>query len=700
MRFRCATAALMFVILLGAGSRTVMAGGGPENVLLVVNAGDESSRMVANWYQRLRNIPDSNVVFLADIPRAHLASFEQAKSLILMKIMEAVQERKLDSQIDYIVYSTGFPTQVDITEHSKKFMELWTREKGSEDTQAAMVFSTRASLTSFTYFFAHILNDDPTWLGPASNNYFRKPVGMAMQQPFGGQVQEDYEKAVQAIRTGKADEAIGLLETLSRNNQVHMIVLYRLAQAHAIAYDADASARALVQAARAGWCYRKFTEDDPLLKNVIDSPLFSGIVKQLPNEKYEFLPTVGGSARYPWGPGGVINSQPGQGLPYLMCTMLGTNWDRGNSEKEIILYLNDSVKADYSRPKGTFYFSLTADIRTTVRQPGFQPAVDRLAALGYKSEIGSGILPHNAEIAGASIGTPGFSWQTAASNILPGAICENFTSFGGDFTQADQTKLSELMKYGAAGSSGTVAEPFALQFKFPDPMIHVHYVRGCSLAESYYQSVAGPFQLLIVGDAICQPWAKPPKPRLTGLESNSTAKGQVTVQVTPEPDSVPFRSMEVFFDGKMVARHTEPKDIHFDSTKMSDGYHELRIVVIDSTPIQTRAGKTVPFKVDNSGQKITLEAASKSVPVEGYIELTVASNVGSQVEIVHAGETVGRMDGHEGKLKIEAVRIGRGPVQIFAVTKDDGGRTVSSDPVELEITGDFSTEPVSLPTAK
>jgi len=57
---------------------------------------------------------------------------------------------------------------------------------------------------------------------------------------------------------------------------------------------------------------------------------------------------------------------------------------------------------------------------------------------------------------------------------------------------AGQTPLTEFLRFGAAGASGTVTEPYAIPAKFPDPFVHVHYVAGCCLAESFYQSITGP----------------------------------------------------------------------------------------------------------------------------------------------------------------------------------------------------------------
>ena len=109
------------------------------------------------------------------------------------------------------------------------------------------------------------------------------------------------------------------------------------------------------------------------------------------------------------------------------------------------------------------------------------------------------------------LGVADFDWKASQSTILPGAICEHFTSFGGDMhAAAGQTPLSEWLRYGAAAASGTVTEPYAIANKFPAPMMQVHYARGCTVAESFYQSVLCPYQLLIVGDPLCRPWANIP----------------------------------------------------------------------------------------------------------------------------------------------------------------------------------------------
>ena len=79
------------------------------------------------------------------------------------------------------------------------------------------------------------------------------------------------------------------------------------------------------------------------------------------------------------------------------------------------------------------------------------------------AEILEGTVPLNRkDVQGVVMGTAVFDWKASGSTILPGAICDNFTSFGGVMTQgAGQTPLSEFLRYGAAGASGTVTEPYS-----------------------------------------------------------------------------------------------------------------------------------------------------------------------------------------------------------------------------------------------
>jgi hypothetical protein len=100
----------------------LMASGGPENTIVVVNANSDSSKLIANHYIQLRKIPSVNVIYLNDIPNVVRIPLADFKSKILLPLINQIRIRKINRQIDYIVYSSDFPTQVDIAKLTNDFM--------------------------------------------------------------------------------------------------------------------------------------------------------------------------------------------------------------------------------------------------------------------------------------------------------------------------------------------------------------------------------------------------------------------------------------------------------------------------------------------------------------------------------------------------------------------------------------------------
>ena len=67
IRNRTSLRAVVLVIALGgfAAPSPLVAGGGGENMLLVVNPNDPASLQIANAYAALRDIPANNILFIA-----------------------------------------------------------------------------------------------------------------------------------------------------------------------------------------------------------------------------------------------------------------------------------------------------------------------------------------------------------------------------------------------------------------------------------------------------------------------------------------------------------------------------------------------------------------------------------------------------------------------------------------------------------
>jgi hypothetical protein len=565
---RSASLSTLALVILGAS--LARAGGGPENLFLVVNSASWASLTVANHFIQLRKIPASNVFYIEWNGGFESLDAETFREKILAPSLDAFERRGLKNQIDYMVYSSDFPYSIDLTE------DFAGRVKFPQHATPA------CSLNSATYLWNLVYARLPNVMEPHINRYMR------------------------------------------------------------------------------GFANRETA-----------------------------LPTHGFRYWYGWGDAGELQEAGGQ--PYLLSTVLAITSGRGNSVREAIAYLQRSAAADGTRPPGTVYFAKTADVRSKARAGGFAPAVEELKKLGVKASVIATPLPVNRpDVVGAMIGAADYSWASSKSKILPGAICENFTSFGGIMTEGSpQTPLSEFMRYGAAGSSGTIVEPMALAEKFPWPMLHVHYARGCSLAEAYYQSVFAPAQLLIVGDPLCQPWASVPTVQADGVKTGSTVSGTIVLTPTAKvPNEGKVDRFQFFVDGRQVASVAPGENFKWDTATDADGYHELRVVAVGASPVETTGRLILPLTVENSGQRMELTTVPAG-RVRWDETLTVrAKALGmKQVFVVQNGRPLGVITGEEGELAVSPRTLGLGPVSIQALAVGTPGtreRTVSA-PTEIVI---------------
>ena len=267
-------------------------------------------------------------------------------------------------------------------------------------------------------------------------------------------------------------------------------------------------------------------------------------------------------------------------------------------------------------PAGTIYFVQNGDIRSKVRQGGFPDAVKKLKALGVAAEILEGNVPEGKnDVQGAMLGVADFDWKASQSTILPGAICEHFTSFGGDMhAAAGQTPLSEWLRYGAAAASGTVTEPYAIPNKFPSPMMQVHYARGCTVAESFYQSVLCPYQLLIVGDPLCRPWANIPEITVAGVTADETVHDEIKVKPKARfAGGVEAEHFEMILDGLKIRECPPDGSLEVDTAMIADGAHELRVVAVSKGPVPARGEKIIPFTSANHDRTIQVTCEPEKV---------------------------------------------------------------------------------------
>ncbi|MFQ5460561.1 MAG: hypothetical protein ACE5EL_07180 [Anaerolineae bacterium] len=103
---------LASVLALGAPlARPASAGGGPENVVLIIDPAQPDSLEAARFYQGARGIPDRNMIFMP--PGA--ADYRALTEVQLPAFQGELEARGIDDHVDYVVLPPGSPYFVSAT---------------------------------------------------------------------------------------------------------------------------------------------------------------------------------------------------------------------------------------------------------------------------------------------------------------------------------------------------------------------------------------------------------------------------------------------------------------------------------------------------------------------------------------------------------------------------------------------------------
>lgn len=578
---------------------------GPENVLLVVNDDSKDSVAVATTYADLRHIPAEQILHLSGAPTAGTISLADFKARILQPILAAIRDRGLQGRIDAVIYSAGFPYAVDISPDmaGKRFPIYITQP---------------ASLTGLTYLYEMVLRGDTTYLSLDANWYAvhggassapsdqawteddrrkRSRFEAAMQKyQAERQAAEQQKRPVSAEAQQWLEQAAADARLLAARHRANAEALYDLACTLALQGRATDAVAVLEDAFRCGWRNAALMAEDPDLSSLRARPDFQQLVRRIQSARVDVGAARPFHATTAWGPDGKPTAS-GQGRRYLIAAMLAYIGGPANTLDEALASLRASARADGSRPAGTIYFMVSTDVaRTGPRRWAFRPAAEALQKLGVRAEVLDGVLPpKKPDVAGAVIGIANFNWQSSGSTILPGAFCDHLTSAAGVMSGGGQTLLSEYIRHGAAGSCGTVWEPYNLQAKFPTAFLQVYYASGCTLAEAFYQSVACPYQQLLVGDPLCRPWARIPSVRVAGLKEGELLRRPRTLAVSVI-GSEPVSRLALYVDGKLRQTGGLRSKLLLDPAGLAPGMHEARVVAT-AGPLESTGRTMVRFRV-------------------------------------------------------------------------------------------------------
>ncbi|MCL4202698.1 MAG: tetratricopeptide repeat protein [Pirellulaceae bacterium] len=680
-------------LLLVSGWRTplLLAGGGPENVAVVVNADSFASLAVANAFVAGRKIPSGNLIYLplGDLPDFETVDVATFRQRILRPALETLDARGLAPQIDCLVYSADIPYAVRVA-----------GDLG--DRKLPQVLTPTASVNGLTYLYALALAEQPEYMNLGINFYARLPlrVPVADTQAWTDDQREQYQQAVKLLNDKQYAEALEMFGALVEAHPRAAHLWYNRACALARLDRLDEAIEALKRAVENGWNDARHARADEDLAALNGREDFLELLKRLDAQSTRLRPTLGFRSAIGWSPEGQP-VPPDAGMRYLLSTMLSVTSGRGLSVSEAIANLERSAKANSTFPEGTIYLMENGDIRSRTRQPMFAETTAMLQALGVRAEVVQGTLPKDrSDVMGLVAGSATFDWPGSGSSILPGAICEHLTSTGGVMVErGGQTPLSEFLRHGAAGASGTVTEPYAIAAKFPLPFLHAHYAQGCSLAEAFYQSVAGPYQLLIVGDPLCAPWAR--RPTVHVPELAQPLRG--TIQFTPTADAPEGKAIgrfDLFVDGVRRAVCRAGDTLGLDTSLLPDGPHELRLVAVVEDAIQTQAHAIWQANIDNHGRRLELKATGGDAATVGQrIALRAAMDGATAIELIHQGRLLERIEAPQGEFTVDTAVLGLGTARLTAIARSesDGPVAAVSAPVTVQVERPKALSPVVIP---
>jgi uncharacterized protein (TIGR03790 family) len=243
---------------------------------------------------------------------------------------------------------------------------------------------------------------------------------------------------------------------------------------------------------------------DTMEKGLFGSPLFAGPAKE-------------GGPKNPPRSFDVLSASLKDKMP-LPSMMLGYIGDGGNDMATVLRCLENGVRAKQSGPIHPVEFIQTDDkARSGPREWQYAAAKAELTLRKVPVTIYTNTPPAQTDLLGVMTGAADIKPESFGT-FAPGAFGEHLTSWSADF-QKRQSKCTEWLKAGATVTAGMVTEPYNVWTKFPHARFFVHYASGCSAMESFYQSIASPVQVLLLGDPLSQLAGLPVEIKTVGLSA-------------------------------------------------------------------------------------------------------------------------------------------------------------------------------------
>lgn len=170
--------------------------------------------------------------------------------------------------------------------------------------------------------------------------------------------------------------------------------------------------------------------------------------------------------------------------------------------------IDRGVAADYSQPKGSAYLLKTTDRARSSRAVFFPEAAKKFNTAFPVHYLEKNFIEKQDDVMFYFTGMAHVQ-KINRNAYLPGAVADHLTSAGGILSGSSQMSILEWIQAGATGSYGAVVEPCNFPEKFSNPGVLMdYYLKGNSLIEAYWKSVAEPGQGIFVGEPLAKPFAR------------------------------------------------------------------------------------------------------------------------------------------------------------------------------------------------
>ncbi len=416
---------------------------------------------------------------------------------------------------------------------------------------------------------------------------------------------------------------------------------------------------------------------------------------------------------------------------YWSVSYVGYTGAGGNSPQDIFDYLQRAKAADAQGQGGVIYCPRGGDDRYGIRGGGWLPGADPGSRLGTTfpvwdslgilyaqpdiSSTSRGSMIRSADIGGEVIGSASIAEAAPNGNTyLPGAWADHATSTAAMFDRFynGQSSIALWIHAGAYGSAGCMSEPYAMGSKFPHPHIHTHFRNGASLGEALWESMELTMEIMPLGDPLMQPYAVFPAVSISSPAGDGTTVSGSNMQISASAaiGAVNLHStmvqaglesnLDLAVDGHVVnigatnetiavARTNGGGGFLLDTTTLSDGYHELRVIAYNNNSVRTQGEATRTLFVNNHNQSVAVSGPSGVDYDGGSASITVTPSgitTATNLTLQANGRTLATLPVNGTTVSVSGRLFGYyGTSTVYAVSWLADGRQVRSAPLNLNV---------------